>query len=727
MKGTNRILWAFAFLLPIITLLFLKVYDQKIKELKLKEDKSAPVHATHPKPAKYKPKAIPAGEDAYTWKKYREAEEALDVKKGVEYYEKYGSKSSLWDRQVKSLLVDLAREKFNTKSSKTISRGFLDRIEAVVELGCDDPYIIYLHAKLLKSVQGNKKAEPVAERALNLLEKSQYPPMYKFFAARRLQWIYQGNPSKKEMLSEIRCKKMTYLAQAAAQKCFANGNQRFYMVDVLREWNHGVHMPEKVDVLLAELEKTADVDPWIHLMVKGLYHNTKGWNARGGGYADTVTQEGWEIFREELAIATGFFVEAHEMHPEFPEAATEMISIAVASCGENKERMWFDRAVAAQMDYGYAYRKYLWGLWPRWGGSHKQMYRFGLECLNTGRFDTDVPEYFRLVLKEIGTEVDDWRTPLRGPGVYENLKKYYLGMYSEPTRKDKQVFWKSSLGMTAWVTGNYADAQEIFDELGDKLDDCAFTNYDTDKTIALAETRLMTGAHREVFSKAEGFFNNNQFQEARPLYEDLRAKMKGDRDLFIINDRLVILEIKNIYIKGEWVDLNPDQSMAGWLSQRGKWSVEKKDGSLKGETTGKENSIMCLNGFNINGNYEIRGQVEAEYMSGINLGCYNKNFLTVHIDRYRKRLGLGRQFYAAKKVVPIEQLPAKIDFNITVKDGSVTVSLNGKTYFENEPIRSHWWNPRVGKIGVGQYFGKSKGHVIKYRNLQIRKLPAENS
>src|SRR5262249_52980489 len=44
-------------------------------------------------------------------------------------------------------------------------------------------------------------------------------------------------------------------------------------------------------------------DSSVALTFKGKYHITWAWEARGGGWANTVTQDGWKLMRERLAVA----------------------------------------------------------------------------------------------------------------------------------------------------------------------------------------------------------------------------------------------------------------------------------------------------------------------------------------------------------------------------------------------------------------------------------------
>src|SRR5439155_8999374 len=147
-------------------------------------------------------------------------------------------------------------------------------------------------------------------------------------------------------------------------------------------------------------------NPWVVEMLYGEHEVKLAWEARGGGWANTVTDDGWKQFFDHLGRARDHLVKAHQIHPEFPEAATKMISVAMGGNGRfpENERDWFDKAAAAQIDHAPAYDSYVWSIYPRWGGSHQKMFQFGLECLATGRYDTVVPTELLRIVERIDSD-----------------------------------------------------------------------------------------------------------------------------------------------------------------------------------------------------------------------------------------------------------------------------------------------------------------------------------
>src|SRR5438552_1408112 len=113
--------------------------------------------------------------------------------------------------------------------------------------------------------------------------------------------------------------------------------------------------------------KVEGTEPWMLNLIGGVYHIQAAWAARGRGFADTVTPEGCQGFGRHLAAARQCLNKAMALEPKFPEAAAYMIEVSMGQ-DDGQERIWFDRAVAAQIDYLPAYQYLRWALRPRWGG-----------------------------------------------------------------------------------------------------------------------------------------------------------------------------------------------------------------------------------------------------------------------------------------------------------------------------------------------------------------------
>ncbi len=188
--------------------------------------------------------------------------------------------------------------------------------------------------------------------------------------------------------------------------------------------------------LIEIFEKADAVPEWVREFALGRGYLAMAWLARGDGVVSTVTKAGWQGWEENLAKASQHFKKSWELNPRDPAAATYMIEIAMGDgAGKKEMRAWFDKAVAAQLDFFDAYRSYIWALRPRWSGSHEEMLLFGDELLRTGRFDTCVPFYYFKVVADIASEESDVKAIYGRPEIAGNLKlalESYLATRDSP-------------------------------------------------------------------------------------------------------------------------------------------------------------------------------------------------------------------------------------------------------------------------------------------------------
>ncbi len=136
--------------------------------------------------------------------------------------------------------------------------------------------------------------------------------------------------------------------------------------------------------ILAKLEKTS-VDEWLKLLWRIKVEKNAAWRARGGGYANTVSKEGWKGFASHGDACRAAFKRAMELYP-YPEA-----SYLFSELGPFDDEV-FISATAVQLDYVGLFSNYLWyDCYPRWGGSLAKMKAFAERCYDTKRHDTMIP------------------------------------------------------------------------------------------------------------------------------------------------------------------------------------------------------------------------------------------------------------------------------------------------------------------------------------------------
>ena len=157
--------------------------------------------------------------------------------------------------------------------------------------------------------------------------------------------------------------------------------------------------------ILAGLE-SAGVDEWLTLLWRISLERSAAWKARGGGYADTVSENGWEGYSEHGEACRAAFERAMELH-SYPEAA-----YLFSSFGPFSDDV-FRTTTEAQLDFNRFYEKHLWyNCYPRWCGSFKKMKAFADRCYETKRHDTMVPyqyaESLLRMVKDMGVPLEDY-------------------------------------------------------------------------------------------------------------------------------------------------------------------------------------------------------------------------------------------------------------------------------------------------------------------------------
>ena len=130
----------------------------------------------------------------------------------------------------------------------------------------------------------------------------------------------------------------------------------------------------------------------------------------------------------------------------------------------------------------------MFALFPRRGGSYEEMYRFGLSCLATKRFDTTVPGvFFNTVCMISGDEncsLEYWHRP----ETYQHLQTMFAG-YLQAAPPEKRNWYNSWYAASAFLCGQYADAQRLLETLGRQAEEEPFRRY-ANCSIAMARVRI---------------------------------------------------------------------------------------------------------------------------------------------------------------------------------------------------------------------------------------------
>jgi hypothetical protein len=184
---------------------------------------------------------------------------------------------------------------------------------------------------------------------------------------------------------------------------------------------------------------------WLKNVLLGKLYISKAWQARGSGWANTVTKDGWRGFEENIKKAKKCLTEAWEMHRDMPIPAVQMITVAKAQGSVAERIQWFNRAVAGQADYSPAYSRIQDALLPRWCGSVKLLKKLGDACYKTHMFKERIPFWTPSYYRSASAETYDYRWQLvyRTPKTIDKLEeimKHWCKHESNATIANKNYF-----------------------------------------------------------------------------------------------------------------------------------------------------------------------------------------------------------------------------------------------------------------------------------------------
>jgi len=122
-----------------------------------------------------------------------------------------------------------------------------------------------------------------------------------------------------------------------------------------------------------------------------------GWDARGSGFADTVSESGWKLLAERTAKAKQVLEQASVLSAKDPEWYVAMQQVALGQSWEpDATQALLEQAIKFEPAYYYYYRMYADSILPKWGGEQGETERFMQESADHIGGDAGDILYFRV-------------------------------------------------------------------------------------------------------------------------------------------------------------------------------------------------------------------------------------------------------------------------------------------------------------------------------------------
>ena len=442
------------------------------------------------------PQPLPTG--GYTWHEYYREVLEFHRKTLIDGYRSSGSRNVKWDAAAEGALDALARSYATGATAGFYAAPFAISMDQVgvaakkaIDLGCTDPMV--MHAMAVGHFGGNRRAEQLAclDKAYKGIQGSTYPP----FWTAAVTAMMSTTTGDVELRNDALARGEKALLECASGK-FLNSAHRRSTCQTAIDYLKSRATDAQQDAFMRRLDQQKGVDPWILAMLHTKWESIQAWKARGQGYARDVTPEGWQGFRDHQANARRHGEAAHQLHPEYPEAAVLLIDVAMAQSDHDRVVSWFKKAIAAQIDDAPAYSYIYNALLPRWLGSHEEMLQIGMDAARTGRYDTTAPFQFINAINAVARDTDGrgidsaiWRVP----EIRATAQKVLEG-YCEQLKGQRPYasYYQTYLAILEYQNHKVNRAFELIKAAGDPVRSDVFRECKVSEAAILDEIRKLT-------------------------------------------------------------------------------------------------------------------------------------------------------------------------------------------------------------------------------------------
>ncbi len=225
---------------------------------------------------------------------------------------------------------------------------------------------------------------------------------------------------------------------------------------------------QMLDLVISEQDRAFnEVDPQnpVKQELDGDYFINAAWCARGSGYANTVSTQGWDAFRRRLASAATILEPLYDLYPKEVNICKAMMTVELGQ-GQGRDRMelWFHRGTQADPDDYGLYKSKEWYLLPRWYGSMEDITAFGHECVAGGNWSSKIPMILPVGVAESSmNDVTIYSDP-KAWATLEIVYREYLSRYPNA------IFFRTNFAKHAFDGGHLDVAREQFKILGEDWD-----------------------------------------------------------------------------------------------------------------------------------------------------------------------------------------------------------------------------------------------------------------
>ncbi|HYF50088.1 MAG TPA: hypothetical protein VEJ63_11820 [Planctomycetota bacterium] len=432
-------------------------------------------------------KAVPEFESLARAEEKKQVDDAIfesTMDNLVGSYKRVGKKDAKWDKLVLKGLEALAKNFTGRDSSISSLENACILLKKAIDSGCDDPLVAYAYARtvhLSKNTDANLNLRKLHIDAVESLLKSEHSQTFKIQGCMKAGEIIGATEKPLQPESQNEIDRYADLALQHARSTWTGKkltpalkqDVRVVVNIFSQAYAYTGNRMKGVEKLLA-LVKELFPESNLAGTFRGEAYVKYAWDARGSGWASTVTDEGWKLMRERLAVAEEALTAAWKHDPKDVYPPLAMIGVELGQGkGRDVMELWFKRACDADPGNYEVYLRKLYYLEPKWHGSEEDLLSFGKECLASNKWAEKVPFILVDAHNAVCRSRQNNENYFENPNVYSDIKEVYEGYLK---RFPSDHFRRSEYAKYAHYCGDWNKVHELFTILGDNADWRAFNS-----------------------------------------------------------------------------------------------------------------------------------------------------------------------------------------------------------------------------------------------------------
>jgi hypothetical protein len=319
----------------------------------------------------------------------------------IDDYRQSGVTGAAWDKQALEALELYCQTRVAALSGYVpgeIQTQIGEQATTAIKAGCRDPLIQYLHARYTLAQQGVSRETLAAayDQAAEGIEQLGYSPIRKVYVNLRAAEAAMAVTPRGTNVPP----RETFLRRAAIHhlnEALHDAKMPPVEADVISRQVWEIAQPSSVgrydiEGLLIPTLKERWGDHAFACWICGSFYLDQAWRARGSGFADSVSPEGWKGFHDNLKKADEILRHGWKADPSSADIPVAMIRVCMGQNNPREEmESWFERAMTINTNSYEAVEAKAYYLLPQWFGNDEELLAFGRECVASKKWGGRVP------------------------------------------------------------------------------------------------------------------------------------------------------------------------------------------------------------------------------------------------------------------------------------------------------------------------------------------------